>query len=124
MQKMLSGGQEVIVGVRQDAQFGALVLVGSGGTEVELVRDVAVDVAPLTRAQAEALLDSTLAGRRLKGWRAASGGDREAVLEAMVRLARVAHDFPEVSELEINPLYVLPPGQGVVAVDIRGSLKD
>jgi acetyltransferase len=124
VQPMLTGGQEVIVGVRQDPQFGALVLVGSGGTEVELVRDVAVGIAPLTHAQAEHLLDSTHAGTRLRGWRSAPAGDRDAVVEVVVRLAQLAHDFPELSELEINPLYVLPPGRGVLAVDIRGSITD
>lgn len=124
VQAMLAGGQEVIVGVRQDPQFGALVLVGSGGTEVELVRDVAVGIAPVTYARAEELLDSTHAGIRLKGWRGAPAGDREAVLDAVVRLARLACDFPELTELEINPLYVFPPGRGALAVDIRGSVRD
>jgi acetyltransferase len=123
VQRMLVGGQEVIVGVRRDPQFGALVLVGSGGVEVELVRDVAVGIAPLTYAMAEELLDSTRAGVRLKGWRSTPAGDRPAVLEAVVRLSQLACDFPEIVELEINPLYVLPPGQGAFAVDVRGVVE-
>jgi acetyl coenzyme A synthetase (ADP forming)-like protein len=122
VQPMLGGVQEVIVGVRRDAQLGPLVLVGSGGVEVELERDVALDVAPLTYAQAERLLDRTRVGTRLNGWRGAARGDRAALLDAMVRLAQLACDMPEIAELEINPLVVLPAGSGALAVDVRGAL--
>ncbi len=120
VQKMLVRGQEVIVGMRRDPQFGPLVLVGSGGVEVELVRDVATGISPLTHAEAERMLDATRAGVRLKGWRNFPPADREAVLEAMLRLSQAACDFPAIAEMEINPLYVLPQGQGAFAVDVRG----
>jgi acetyltransferase len=123
VQKMLTGGQEVIVGVRRDPQFGPLVLVGRGGIDVELMRDVAMGVAPLTRPQAERMLDSTRAGVRLKGWRGSPPGDRAAVLETMLRLSQLACDFPKIAELEINPLYVLPDGEGAYAVDVRGVVR-
>jgi len=122
VQPTLCGGYEVIVGVRRDPQFGPLVLVGSGGTDVELVRDVAIGIAPLSYVQAEELLDATKAGMRLRGWRGAPPGDRAAVLEAVVRLGQMAYDFPLISELEINPLYVLPQGHGALALDVRGVL--
>jgi len=120
VQKMLTGGQEVIVGVRRDPQFGTLALVGRGGVDVELLRDVSMGIAPLTGSQAERMLDATRAGVRLKGWRGTPPGDRAAVLDAMLRLSQAACDFPEIGELEINPLYVLPEGQGAFAVDVRG----
>jgi acetyltransferase len=122
VQKMLTGGQEIIVGARRDAQFGPLTLVGQGGVDVELMRDVATGIAPLARSQAERSLDATRAGIRLKGWRGSPPADRAAVLQAMLRLSQVACDFPEIAELEINPLYVLPEGQGAFAVDVRGSI--
>jgi acetyltransferase len=122
VQKMLGGGQELIVGVRRDPQFGPLVLVGSGGVEVELQRDVATGIAPLSQTQAERLLDATLAGTRMKGWRGLPPADRPAVIDALRRLAQIACDFPEIAELEINPLYALPQNQGAFAVDIRGVL--
>jgi acetyl coenzyme A synthetase (ADP forming)-like protein len=123
VQKMLSEGQELIVGVRRDPQFGPLALVGRGGIDVELLRDVAMGIAPLTRSQSERMLDSTRSGIRLKGWRGSPPADRTAVLDAMLRLSQAASDFPEIAELEINPLYVLGEGQGAYAVDVRGVVK-
>lgn len=120
VQKMLVSGQEIIVGVKRDPQFGPLVLVGSGGVEVELLRDVAMGIAPLSQAQAEGLLDETYAGKRLEGWRSLPAGDRAAVITTMRRLARLACDFPQILELEINPLYVMRPGEGAYALDVRG----
>ena len=111
----------MIVGVRRDLQFGPLALVGSGGIEVELLRDVATGIAPLNKAQASRLLDNTRAGTRLRGWRGMPPADRSATIEAMCRVAQIACDFPEIDELEINPLYVLPEGHGAYAVDIRGK---
>ncbi|MCB0276121.1 MAG: acetate--CoA ligase family protein [Calditrichaeota bacterium] len=121
VQKMLSGGQEVIVGIRRDPQFGPLVLVGSGGVEVELLRDVEMAIAPIGESQAQAMLDATRAGTRLNGWRGTPPGDRAAVIEVMLRMSQIALQFPEISELEINPLYVLPEGKGAFAVDVRGA---
>ena len=124
VQKMLSGGLEFIVGVRRDPQFGPLVLVGSGGIEVELRRDVATGIAPLSESQAIELINSTDAGVRLGGWRGRPPADRTAVVEAMLRLGQLAHDFSELDELEINPLYTLAEGSGAYAVDIRGSISN
>jgi acetyltransferase len=91
--------------------------------DVELLRDVAMGIAPLSHSQAERMLDSTRAGVRLKGWRGAPPADRKAVLDAMLRMSQVACDFAEIAELEINPLYVLPQGQGAYAVDVRGVVS-
>jgi acetyltransferase len=120
IQKMLSGGQEVIVGVRRDPQFGAMVLFGTGGVDVELLRDVRSEIAPLTAGQASDMVDATRAGVKLKGWRGQPPADRSAVLDILERMARLAVDLPEIAELEINPLYVLRDGEGAVALDIRG----
>jgi len=124
VQKMMRGGQELIAGVRRDPQFGPLALIGGGGIEVELRRDVALGIAPLDAIQAGRMLDSTLAGALLKGWRGAPAGDRLAVISALRRVAQIAHDFPEIEEVEINPLYVLADGNGAYALDVRGSLRE
>jgi acetyltransferase len=122
LQQMAPPGQEVILGAVQDAQFGALVMFGSGGVEVEGLRDVDFGLAPLTRRDAEALLENTWAGRKLRGFRSLPPADREAALQALFRLAQLAADFPQLAEIEINPLRVLPAGQGVLALDVRARL--
>jgi acyl-CoA synthetase (NDP forming) len=119
VQKMVPSGQEVIVGAVQDPQFGALVMFGSGGIEVEGLKDVAFALAPLTNLEAEEMLQSTWAGRKLKGFRNLPPADRDAVLDVLFRLAQLAADHPQLGEIEINPLRVLPDGKGAVAVDVR-----
>jgi acetyltransferase len=120
---MLAEGQEVIVGAIQDPQFGPLVMFGSGGVEVEGLKDVRFALAPVPREEAEALLDETWAGRRLSGFRNLIPADREAVLDIISRLAQLSSDFPQLTEIEINPLRVLGEGQGAYAVDVRASFS-
>lgn len=122
VQKMLKGGEEVIVGFRRDPQFGPIIVVGSGGIHVELLKDIAMGIGPITPSQAQGMLDSTLAGIRLKGWRGSPPKDRKAVLDAIYRISQISMDFPHISELEINPLYVLPEGEGAYAIDVRGVI--
>jgi acetyltransferase len=119
VQRMVSSGQEVIVGAVQDPQFGPLVMFGSGGIEVEGLKDVAFALAPLTNLETEEMLSSTWAGRKLKGFRNLHPADRAAVRDILIRLAQLAADHPRIAEIEINPLRVLPEGQGAVAIDIR-----
>ncbi|MBI2409332.1 MAG: acetate--CoA ligase family protein [Gemmatimonadetes bacterium] len=119
VQRMLPEGQEVIVGAVHDPQFGALVMFGAGGTEVEGVKDVAFALAPLPRAEADAMIDDTWAGRKLRGFRNVPPADRAATMEALMRLGQLVADHPEIAEVEINPLRVRLDGQGVVAVDVR-----
>ena len=122
IQHMLPAGQEVIVGAVQDAQFGPLVMFGSGGVEVEGLKDVAFALAPLGPSEAERLLESTWAGRKLHGFRSLPPADRLAVLDVLLRISQLAADFPQLAEIEINPLRVLPAGQGAYALDIRAHL--
>lgn len=123
VQNMAPPGQEVIIGTVQDAQFGAIVMFGSGGMEVEGLKDVDFALAPLNQNDAEFLLETTWAGRKLHGFRTLPPADRQAVLDAMFRLARLAHDFPQLSEFEINPLRIFAPGKGVLALDVRARLS-
>jgi acetyl coenzyme A synthetase (ADP forming)-like protein len=119
VQCMIPDGQDVILGALQDVTFGSLVMFGSGGVEVEGLKDVSFSLAPLNKADADYLLLSTWAGRKLGGFRNLPPADREAVLEALIRLGQLAADFPQLSEIEINPLRVLSNGQGAIALDIR-----
>jgi acetyltransferase len=131
VQRMILRGQDVIIGAVQDPQFGPLVMFGSGGVEVEGLKDVAFALAPVTREEAEYLLESTWAGRKLRGYRNMPSADRAAVVEILTRLAQLAADFsstgpeqgPQLAEIEINPLRVLPEGHGAFAVDVRVRIK-
>jgi acetyltransferase len=106
----------------RDPQFGPVVMFGSGGVEVEGLKDVAFALAPLTSLDLERLLEKTWAGRKLHGFRNLPAADREAVCDIINRLAYLAMDFPELAEIEINPLRVLAAGRGAYAIDVRGRL--
>ena len=121
IQKMLQDGQEIIIGIKQDEQFGPLVLFGTGGTDVELYKDVETAIAPLSESEATQLIDSTIAGKKLKGWRNLPPADIQAVKKALISMSRLAVNHPEIKEMEMNPLYVLENGEGAFAIDIRGS---
>jgi len=124
VQRMLAEGQDVIIGAIQDEQFGPLVMFGSGGIEVEGLKDVQFALAPLGRGEAESMLESTWAGKKLHGFRNLPAADRQAVLDALLRLAQLAADFPRLAEIEINPLRVLADGQGAVALDVRARIAN
>jgi len=122
VQPMIPAGQEVILGAIQDAQFGPMLMFGSGGVEVEGLKDVAFALAPVTNQDAEWMLENTWAGRRLLGFRHLPPADRQAVLDTIKRLGQLAADFPQLAEIEINPLRVFPFSQGVAALDVRIKL--
>jgi len=119
VQKMIMGGQDVILGVVGDPQFGPLLMFGSGGIEVEGLNDVAFALAPMSHSETESLLERTWAGRKLSGYRSLAPVDREAVVEALQRLGQLALDFPQITEVEINPLRVLAGKGGAFALDVR-----
>lgn len=119
VQRMIRGGQEVIVGVKRDATFGPLIMFGLGGVYVEALRDVSFRLAPLTRLDAEEMIDEVRSAQLLAGLRGAPPADRAALVDAIVRIGQLAADHPEIAELDVNPLLVLPQGQGAVAVDAR-----
>lgn len=119
VQKMVTGGQEVIIGVKRDPTFGPLVMFGLGGIYVEALADVSFRLAPLTLADADEMIDEVRSARLLRGLRGAAPADRAALADAIVRVGQLAADHPEIAELDINPLLVLPAGEGVLAVDAR-----
>ncbi len=116
--QMVEPGVEMVVGVTQDALFGPTVTVGLGGVLVEVLRDTAVRVPPFGEDQARSML-SELRGRALlDGVRGRPPADLDALVEVVLRVQRMALELDgELSELDINPLMVLPRGQGAVALD-------
>ena len=118
VQEMVQG-VEMLVGVAHDPSFGPLLVTGMGGTLVELVRDVAVRVTPITDRDVEEMLDSLRMKPLLEGYRGAPPGDVEALTDLLFRIGALVEDLPEVVELDCNPVFVRPRGEGVVAVDVR-----
>jgi len=123
VQEMMPLGQEVIVGAVQDPQFGPVMMFGSGGTEVEGLRDLAFGLAPLTDLEIDAMLNDTWAGKKLLGFRNLLPADIKAVRDVLGRLGQLANDFPQFAEIEINPLRVFPDGKGTAALDVRIRLE-
>lgn len=123
IEKMAPRGQEVIIGMKRDAGFGPLLMFGLGGIYVELFKDVAFRIAPVTAAEARQMITETRAGKLLTGFRGAAKADLDAVVDVILRLGRISLDFPQIEEIEVNPLLVYPEGQGVLALDGRVILK-
>ena len=123
VQPMVTGGRELILGGRQDPQFGPVVLVGLGGIFVEIFEEVVVRVAPISRSEALEMIESLRGVQILKGARGHKPVDIQAAVEALLRLSQLVMDFPEIKELDINPLRVLQEGGGVRALDARIILE-
>lgn len=117
VQRMLSSGVETIAGFVRDSAFGPLVLFGLGGTTVELLGDHATRLAPLTELDARELVMSLRGARLLTGFRGSEPVDLDALVDLLVRLARLAEDLPELAEGDCNP--VMASAQGAVVVDAR-----
>lgn len=115
---MAPEGIEIIIGATNDPVFGPVIMVGLGGTEAELYGDIAMRIGQIDPSQAMEMIDETRVSTLLDGFRGHPGGDREALSEAIVAVsAFAAAHADELDSVEVNPLLVLPPGQGVVALD-------
>jgi acetyl coenzyme A synthetase (ADP forming)-like protein len=123
VQQMVKGGKETIIGMNRDPQFGPLLMFGLGGVYVEALKDVTFRVAPIDRREAREMLSEIRAYNLLRGVRGEKPSDLEAIADTMVRISQLVMDFPQIVELDINPLLVFPAGQGVLGLDMRLALK-
>ena len=119
VEQMAKSGHEVILGMKRDPNFGALMMFGLGGIFVELYQDVAFRVAPLTRQDALDMIQETRAGVLLNGFRGEPQADLDGIVDCLLRLSQLAADFPAIAEMEINPLLVYPKNEGVLTLDCR-----
>jgi acetyl coenzyme A synthetase (ADP forming)-like protein len=119
VQPMLTGGVEVMVGVTHDPLFGPLVAFGLGGIHVEILRDVRFRVTPLTDTDAAAMVREIKGYRLLEGYRGHAPADIVAIEDVLLRVSRLVEDIPEITELDLNPIFAMPPGQGCRIVDAR-----
>lgn len=122
VQEMVVGGKEVILGMTRDPQFGPLLMFGLGGIYVEVLKDVAFRVAPIGPDEAESMIREIRSFPLLRGVRGEKASDLAAVVDALCRLSQLCVDFPEILELDVNPLLVKPEGEGAVAIDARLAL--
>ena len=119
LQEFVSGGHEVIIGMTEDPTFGPLLAFGLGGVFVELVGDVAFRIHPLTDVDAAEMIGSVKAARLLEGYRGGDKGDIPGVKDALLRVSALIDGLPEIVEMDLNPVKVKPPGQGISVVDAR-----
>jgi acyl-CoA synthetase (NDP forming) len=124
VQRMVGGGVEVILGLRHDPAYGPAVLVGLGGVLAEALEDVAVALCPVSPARAAAMVAGLRGARLLAGFRGAPPADAAALERAICALSELGlARAAEIETLEVNPLLVLPRGEGVVAVDALAVLR-
>lgn len=123
IQQMIVDGKQLILGVSRDPQFGPMIMFGLGGIYVEVLKDVIFRIAPLTEKDAREMLTSIRSYKLLAGTRGEKPVDQEAIIEALLRLSQLVTDFPEIIEMDINPLVAMPEKGGSVAIDSRISLQ-
>jgi acetyl coenzyme A synthetase (ADP forming)-like protein len=119
VQPMLSGGVEVMVGVTQDPLFGPLIAFGLGGIHVEILGDVRFRITPLTDLDAAEMIREIKGYRLLEGYRGHPPADVHAITDILLRVSRLVEEVPEITELDLNPIMALAPGQGCRIVDAR-----
>jgi acetyltransferase len=116
VQQMLSSGVEIVVGVKRDQQFGPLIAVGMGGVMVELLKDTAVCLAPVSEETARSMVRSLQGHKLLAGYRGAAAVDEDGLVDAICRLSELADDLKDVvAEIDVNPIIVT--ASGAIAAD-------
>jgi acetyltransferase len=124
VQQMISGGVEMIAGVKHDPQLGSMLLFGSGGVMVEVYEDVALRRCPVTKNDALEMIGQVKGAKLLRGFRGKPPADVDALADALVRISYLAVQLEEeLVELDVNPLVVLPQDRGVIALDALVVLR-
>src|SRR6202140_1833878 len=117
IQQMLAGGQEVIIGAVTDPAFGKLVAFGLGGILVEVLKDITFRLAPATREDALSMLDAIAGAEILKGARGAEPVHREALARLIQNVSELISDFPDITEMDLNPVFATK--SSAIAADVR-----
>jgi acetyltransferase len=120
---MAPSGREIIIGMSQDVQFGPLIMFGLGGIYVNFLKDVSFRLAPLSESDAREMMEETKAFSLLKGIRGETPSDIEALKNILLRVGQLVWDFPEIVEMDINPVMVYGQGEGCIALDVKITLS-
>jgi len=119
VQKMVPIGKEVIVGMNRDLQFGPLIMFGLGGVYVNILKDVSFRLAPISERVASEMMTETKMYALLRGIRGEPRSDIESIVDVILRVSQLSMDFKEISEIDINPLFVYESGKGSLALDVK-----
>ncbi|MEO0091930.1 MAG: acetate--CoA ligase alpha subunit [candidate division WOR-3 bacterium] len=119
LQKMADKGVETILGIKKDPQFGSIIMFGLGGIYVEVLRDISFRVCPILELAATHMIQEIKGYKILKGFRGKGPADIKTIEESLLRLSQLAVEFPEFTEIDINPFVVYEQGKGAVAIDAR-----
>jgi len=119
VQEMIMDKKETIIGINKDPQFGPMIMFGLGGIYVEVLKDVSFRIAPITKTDAIEMIDEIKTISHLKGARGQKPSDIESIVEILLKISQLVTDFPEITEMDINPLFVKDQGLGSIAGDVR-----
>jgi len=119
VQEFIKDKKETIIGMSEDPQFGPMIMFGLGGIYVEALKDVSFRIAPLSRQMAGEMIEEIKTTKLLKGTRGEDSSDIESIIEIILKVSQLVIDFPEIIEMDINPLFVKKQGEGSIAGDAR-----
>ena len=119
VQEMIENKKETIIGVNKDTQFGHMIMFGLGGIYVEVLKDVSFRIAPITRKDAQEMIGEIKSISLLKGTRGEKPSDIDSIIDVLTKISQLVTDFPDIIEMDINPLFVKEEGKGSIAGDIR-----
>lgn len=122
VQEMVAGGKETIIGLVRDPQFGMMIMFGLGGIYVEVLKDVSFRMVPVSREDAKSMVQEIKSFPLLLGVRGEKTADIDAIVDCILKISQLSQDFPEIIELDINPLKVKEAGKGAIALDVRIAL--
>ncbi|MBN1626213.1 MAG: GNAT family N-acetyltransferase [Deltaproteobacteria bacterium] len=123
IQEMIKDGSEIIIGVKEDPSLGHVIMFGLGGIYAELLKDTSVHLHPLRDSDAREMINSVKMVEILKGYRGATPMDMQSLEELLLRISAMVEDIPQITEMDLNPVKVLPLGQGYCVVDARIMVK-
>ena len=119
VQEMVKDKKETIIGISEDPQFGPMIMFGLGGIYVEVLKDVSFRIAPISEKIAREMIGEIKTIKLLKGTRGEKPSDIESIIDVLLRMSQLVTDFPEIMEMDINPLFVKKRGEGSIAGDAR-----
>ena len=119
VQEMITDVRETIIGINKDPQFQHMIMFGLGGIYVEILKDVSFRITPISKTDAAEMIEEIKAIKLLKGARGQTPSDIESIKDVLLRISQLVSDFPEIVEMDINPLFVKEEGKGSIAGDVR-----